>query len=112
LADWEPILLGRIRTAVQTPGATIQAYDESARAEEMAYKTRDPFAEANLFAKERKTTAEFLRTLAPEDWAKTVQHPERGQLSVYDLANMLIGHDMYHVEHLTQFLGDKTAGTW
>ncbi len=112
LADWEPILLGRIRTAVENPGTSITAYDEGKRAAEMGYKTKNPSAEAALFIEERKRTADYLKGLKTEDWSKTVVHPERGILNVYDLANMLIGHDMYHLEHLSQYLGDKTAGTW
>lgn len=112
LADWEPILRGRLETAVNTPGATIAAYDEGARAEEMGYRSWNVSESAGKFLAERRKTQAWLKTLKPEDWDKSVVHPERGVLTVRDLANMLLGHDLYHIEHLTQYLSEKTVSTW
>ena len=36
--------------------------------------------------------------------ASEVLYPERGVQTVEDLANMLLGHDMYHVEQLSAYL--------
>lgn len=112
LADWEPILRGRLETAVDTPGATIAAYDEGARAEDMGYRSWNVSESADKFLAERRKTQAWLKTLKPEDWDKSVVHPERGVLTVRDLANMLLGHDLYHIEHLTQYLSEKTVSTW
>ena len=112
LADWEPILRGRLETAVNTPGATIAAYAEGARAEEMGYRSWNVSESAGKFLAERRKTQAWLKTLKPEDWDKSVVHPERGVLTVRDLANMLLGHDLYHIEHLTQYLSEKTVSTW
>lgn len=112
LADWEPILLQRVITAVESSGADIEAYDEGERAIENRYAEKDPFLEARAFAVERKRSADYIRQLADDDWDKTVRHPERGVLTVQDLCQMFVGHDLYHIEHLSQYLGEKTAGTW
>ncbi len=40
----------------------------------------------------------------PVDWGKAIVHSERGQMTTYDQANMMLGHDMYHIEHLSQYL--------
>jgi hypothetical protein len=105
LADWEPIMRERIRTAVASPGAVIPAYDEGQMAIDHRYAQTDPREQAELFARERAATAELLRGLRDEDWSKSVQHPERGRQSAEDLANLLLGHDLYHIEQLTQWLG-------
>ena len=105
LADWEPIMRERVRLAVTTPGVVIPAYDEGQMAIDHAYAATDPVEQAELFARERQLTIEYLRTLAAEDWPLQVQHPERGPQSAEDLANALLGHDLYHVEQLSAYLG-------
>ena len=39
-------------------------------------------------------------------------HPERGEMAVEDQANMLLGHDLYHIEQLGRHVGDKLADVW
>ncbi|MCC2671855.1 MAG: hypothetical protein K0Q72_4326, partial [Armatimonadetes bacterium] len=64
----------------------------------------DPVEQAELFIRERAITAEWLRTLREEDWSRQVRHPERGPQSAEDLANALLGHDLYHIEQLSEYL--------
>ena len=112
LADWEPILQGRMKTTVESSGSAIQAYDESVRAEEMNYRALDPWVQIALWQQRRKQTAEWLRARPEGDWSKIGVHSERGEQSLLEQANMLLGHDLYHLEHLSGFLEEKTAGTW
>jgi hypothetical protein len=105
LADWEPITRERIRTALTAPGTEVPAYDEGQMAVDHRYEESDPWEQAERFARERQVTAELLRGLPPEDWGRSVHHPERGPQSVEDLANLLLGHDLYHIEQLTEYLG-------
>jgi len=104
LADWEPIMRGRIATACASPGATLVVYDEEEMALQNGYATSDPEEQCAIFARERAITAQFAREIAAEDWQKEVLHPERGTLSVADLANLLLGHDLYHIEQLSAYL--------
>lgn len=104
LADWEPIMRDRIRTAVTTPGVEIAAYDEGQMAIDHGYAETDPRDQVEIFIRERHQTAEMLRGLGPDDWSKSVHHPERGRVSAEDLANLLLGHDLYHIEQLSEWL--------
>ena len=61
-------------------------------------------AEAERWQLERDETVSFLDGLAPGDFEKVCVHPERGELSVADMIALLIGHDAYHVVHLTEYL--------
>ncbi len=112
LADWEPILLGRIHAAVTNPGSAVEGIDEGERAKTMNYAATDPNDQAGRFLSSRLETVAYLQSLSPEQFQHQVVHNERGPMSVYDMANMLIGHDMYHIEHLSQYLTEKTAATW
>lgn len=101
MADWEPILRDeRLREAVRSPGCEVNAYDEGERAAERDYDSLDPEGQLALWADEREKTITFLRGLTPEQWTSEMHHPERGRMTVTDLANAMIGHDMYHVEQL------------
>ncbi len=103
LADWEPIMRGRIEMALQYPGSTIQPIDEAERAVEMGYDETDPFEQAQLLVEERNEAIAMVEATT-SGWENQVLHPERGQMSALDLTNLLVGHDAYHIEHLTQFL--------
>lgn len=104
LADWEPILRERIRLAVVSPGSSVEAYDESERAVQQNYQATHPVEEAERWQQERDETVAYLDTLRPEDFAKTCVHPERGTMTVEDMVALLIGHDAYHIVHVTEYL--------
>lgn len=112
LADWEPIMLGRLKTGVDTPGATVEVFDEGARALELRYHEADMEAELDKFEQARAATVRYLEALEPAAYQSRFQHPERGEMSVDDQANMLLGHELYHIEQLTAFLGEKVADVW
>lgn len=105
LADWEPIMRERIRTALASPGSETPAYDEGQMALEHHYADQDPETQAEVFIRERNATAALLSGLTAEDWHLHVHHPERGRQTVEDMANALLGHDLYHIEQLTEYLG-------
>lgn len=104
LADWEPILLERMRTALQQPGSKIEAYDEGEMATANRYHERDIAADLARFEIARTETVRFLKGVHGDQWGRSVIHPERGVMSLYDQANLLLGHDLYHVEQITSLL--------
>lgn len=113
LADWEAIFLGRMKTAVESPGSTIEAYDEEERAIQGGYANKDPREQMKVWEKERRETIDFLRSLSEEVWERTVEHPERGTLTIEDIAHTLVCHDLYHLDQLQEMLeASKVVDTW
>lgn len=104
LADWEPIDRERILSGVNNPGSTIQPFDEMEMAIRNHYSDADVAERCEMLSRERAKTVELIKGLKADDWAKTVHHPERGTLNVADLCNLVVGHDMYHIEQLTASL--------
>lgn len=104
LADWEAIDLGRIRQAIEQPGSPLQPYDEDERAIDQNYAATNVSEQLELFESRRKETIAYLRSLADDQWEAVAHHAEKGFLTVYDQANLVLGHDTFHIEHLTQFL--------
>jgi hypothetical protein len=102
LADWEPILLERMKTAKSNPGAPIPAYDEGEMAIQNRYSEKDVQAQLSAFKKLRGETIGFLRSLSKEDWEKHYRHPEQGLKSIEDLSAMMVGHDQYHLDQLSE----------
>jgi hypothetical protein len=104
LADWEPIMLERMEVAQQTPGAAVEVWDEGRMAEEHGYRHLDPQEQLQIWAQRRACTAAWLRRLSPDALSKTFLHPERGVQTIEDQANLLISHDLYHIEQLSAYL--------
>ncbi len=113
LADWEPILRDRIRTAVESPGSTIMGMDESERAKTERYAESDPNERLEAWSEERLRTVEYVSSLSAADFSKLAVHSERGEVSASNLANMIPCHDIYHLDHLVWLLDtSKTIDTW
>jgi hypothetical protein len=114
LADWEPIMLTRIRTGVETPGARIEAYDEGQMALDHNYAATDPLERMAAWKADRAKSIAYIQELTDEDLHKTVIHPERGEMHVGDIAHMLVSHDVYHLEQLSTMVphGEKVVDTW
>lgn len=104
IADFEEAIQDRIHSAHEYPGKEIEAFDEEKRAVEKHYADRDLHHELEVFENRRRDTADFLRTLQPEDWKKTFRHPQFGEMSIADQVAMMIGHDLYHLEQASQYL--------
>ncbi len=104
LTDWEPIDRERLTLAVTSPGATIQPFDEVQMALDHGYRDTDIEEMLAVLERERKITTEYIGSLSVEQWAGHAYHPERGMLSAVDLANLIIGHDLYHIEQLSAYL--------
>jgi uncharacterized damage-inducible protein DinB len=103
IADWEDIFLDRLRQTVEHPGSTLQAIDEGARAIEKKYETKEPHHELEVFANRRRDTVSFLEQLPAGQWGLSAIHSERGPVTVSDQATFLLGHDLYHIEQVTEY---------
>jgi hypothetical protein len=104
LADWEPIFLARMRKAIGQPGIAVEAFDEGELAQTNRYAEKDWQEELVRFDRARRETIAFLRELSPDQWDVAFLHPENGPMTIDDQAAMLLGHDHYHLEQLSEVL--------
>ncbi len=104
MADWEEILLERIKLTVNAPGSEIFGIDEGVRATELGYSKWDWERQIEVFTKCRAKTVAYLESLTQEQWGHFSVHNEKGELSADDQANMLLGHDLYHIDQLIEVL--------
>lgn len=103
LADWEPVNLARMKQAISKDGSRVEDWDEGAMAERNSYAQGDPSERLARLMDERKATLQFLLGLDGPDWACAVVHPTRGRMTVADMANLLLGHDLYHLRQLSDY---------
>jgi uncharacterized damage-inducible protein DinB len=104
LADWEEIWMERFNAGLKSPGATIQGYDEGQFAIDRNYAARNPVSEADRFIEGRKELAKLMRGLGEQELEIKVIHTERGEMTLGDLVELAIGHDLYHIEQLSNYL--------
>ena len=104
LADWEPIMRARIQAAAEKPGSTVEAYDEGQMALDHAYAQCDPLEQSDILIRERAITVAYVRGIRAGALKLTAIHPERGEQTVEDFMNIILGDDLYHIEQLSAYL--------
>jgi hypothetical protein len=104
LADFEDVFLDRLRLAVERPGATVEGIDEGERAVAKKYAERDVRHELTVFANRRRDTVTFLNELDDAGRGREFVHAELGRFTVASYACTMLGHDLYHLAHASQYL--------
>ena len=109
LADCEIAFGFRLRQALAEPDHTVQPFDQEQWA--LHYGRYDAPSALTTFVTLRKWNMLLLNSLRPEEWDSVVNHPERGAGTLRDLAALSAGHDLNHLEHITQLAHAATPPT-
>jgi len=107
LADAEIVISWRMRCILAAPGTPIQAYDQDAWAEAGQYAKRNPHATLTQLRAAREANLALYKSLAPEQWKCFGMHSERGQESLEQIARMIAGHDVNHLQQIERILAPK-----
>lgn len=119
LADAEVVFTHRLRRAVAEPGSVLSEWDELAFVDAGIYEARSADhnpgvdvpntvappvgAFVGAIYTQRQWVGEWLGNLTDRAWDRRVLHPQRGELSVRDLAVV----NTWHLEHHAWFLNAK-----
>lgn len=109
MADWEQVVLDRIRIANLKPGSPGTVEDPGKRASDHHYGDKDVFHEAEVFESRRRTTIEYLRNLNEVDWKKSFIHQKLGEITIEAYMVNIMEHDMYHLDQVTGYLANEVA---
>ena len=101
LADSEANAYVRCRRAVAEPGSVVMAYDEEVWAAELHYHNQNPEEALALFRSMRGLTTSLLQSLPAPAWARTMQHSERGPLTLDDWLTIYAAHGRDHIEQIS-----------
>jgi hypothetical protein len=101
LADSHMNALARFKLALTEDEPTIKPYDEAAWAELADTRDVPPSTSLTLLdALHRRWTA-VLRAMAPDDFARTLRHPEHGRvLTLDEMLAMYAWHGRHHLAHV------------
>ena len=81
-------------------------FDGAAIATARNYLEQDLDAAFQRFAGARDTNLARLRTATPDDWQKKGNHRGIGEMSLRDVAEMMVEHDREHASQIKALLGE------
>jgi DinB family protein len=103
LADCEIVFAFRLRQALAEDHHVVQPFDQNRWA--LTYGAADADAALATFATIRRWNLTLLETVTPEQSAKRVTHPERGEMTFEAIVETMGGHDLNHVKQLEVIAG-------
>lgn len=91
----------RCKLALTEDEPTIKPYDQDRWA--VLPDTRATPIEVSLVLLDtlHRRWVDLLRSLRPEDFRRSLQHPERGRMTLDTVLNAYAWHSMHHVAHIT-----------
>lgn len=105
LADWEDIWLMRAQRTLAEDRPNLPGIDEGEMAVRNNYAASDPAASLRRYRAGRDALVAFFRGLTPEQWSRTFTRDDVGEVSLFELATMVLGHDGYHFRHTLESSG-------
>jgi hypothetical protein len=103
LMDSDLVASDRMKRIVAMDNPLLMGYDETAAAQKLCYEQLDAQVACEVFEKNRLLTAEMLRRLPDEAFARTGIHSERGKLT---LAELVVDY-AEHLDHHLKFIRQK-----
>ena len=98
LADCEVVFAYRLRQAASQPRHVIQPFDQDDWAKVYSGYTAD--AALEVFSAVRRWNVALLKSLPSDTFSKTVNHPERGDMTFQTLVETMAGHDLNHLKQI------------
>ena len=109
LADWEPIWLERMVRTVNEDVPSLPDIDEGLMAVEHGYASSDPQTSLRSYAEERVDLVAFLFARSEPDWSRCCFREGVGEVTLFELAVMVLGHDGYHFRHTVESSTSRAA---
>ena len=106
LADAELVYSVRIRMALTADRPYLSSFDENAWVRRFAELETDPKESLARWRALRAANLRVLGSLEPEEWRLTGLHAERGEMSVTQIADLLVSHDRSHLSQIRAGLAE------
>ncbi len=95
LADCEITFAFRLRQGLAETNHVIQPFDQDNWSK--PYDKLPAQAALGVFSAVRAWNLALLDTLVPEDFARKLSHPERGEMTLQTIVDTMGGHDLNHL---------------
>ncbi len=106
LADCEVAFAFRLRQALAEEHHVIQPFDQDRWARD--YAALEPAVALQTFTVLRSWNLCLLDAIKPEEFAKKVSHPERGEMTFQTVVETMGGHDLNHQRQLEALAAAQT----
>ncbi len=103
LADCEIVFAFRLRQALAENHPVVQPFDQERWAS--TYAAYDASSASDVFSAVRAWNVALLAGLKPADFARTLNHPERGDMTLQTVVETMAGHDVNHLRQIAAILG-------
>ena len=103
LADWEPIWLERMTRIVSEDKPVLPGYDEGEMVMTNDYAHQDANLQLKRFRAGRHATLTFLQGRSDSDWNRVGVREEVGEMTLWMLSAMILGHDLYHLKQIQDY---------
>lgn len=100
LADSHVNSYVRFRLAMTEDHPRIKAYDEARWAELEDARTLPVEVSLKLLEAVHSRWVSLVRSMGPSDFARTIDHPENGTMSIDQLLAMYAWHGEHHIAHI------------
>jgi uncharacterized damage-inducible protein DinB len=91
----------RLKLALTEPGPTIKPYDESSWAELPEARTGPIALSLDLLEALHRRWVAAMKSLPPESFERTYQHPEMGTMALDEMLALYAWHGPHHVAQIT-----------
>ena len=98
LADTEIVFAFRLRQTLAQDNYVIQPFDQDKWA--ATYDRYDARTALATFSALRQWNLSFIAGLRPDDFTRSVNHPERGDMTLRTIVETMAGHDLNHLRKI------------
>ena len=102
LADCEIVFAFRLRQALAEDHHVIQPFDQDAWA--ATYSQNDAVMALVVFSAVRQWNVALIQGMSAADLTRTLNHPERGEMTVKVVVATMAGHDINHLGQIEKIL--------
>jgi hypothetical protein len=103
LADCEIVFAFRLRQALAEDRHVIQPFDQDGWA--ATYGGNDTVQAFSVFSVVRQWNVALIQGMSAAHLARTLNHPERGDMTVKVVVDTMAGHDINHLGQIERILG-------
>lgn len=104
LADWELIWKMRIERILAEDNPALPDIDEGQRAIDNDYARQNPLQNITRFRSGREATIKILQSMTDEQWERTAQRENIGEMSLSTFVTMMLAHDGYHTRQTAEWV--------
>lgn len=99
----------RLRRIATEEDPFLPAFDQDAYARDRGYQAEIAPVAVLAYAQHRQATYDLLRGLPDEGWDRTGVHQEAGQMTLREMVERVVNHELEHLEQLRRLRAQATA---